>query len=243
MTTVFINASPKKKLGASEYLLKVQRLFVRAKKIKEKLMTKADHSRILEKLKDADSVVFSLPLYVDGIPSHVLEFMEKMELFCKEHGISLKVYAISNGGFIEGKQNKGVLDVFKNFCLRSGNEWGGGIGVGGGVMLHVMRLVLRLQIVLLLARVLYNGIFNDDWLPTKAINRFVVSVLVILFFNLGVFLFMHLLGRAITKGRAVKNKYTRIMIPSFIFIPIAATFFFVFSVIKGGIFKGWLRKK
>ena len=102
MTTVFINASPKKKLGASEYLLKVQRLFVRAKKIKEKLMTKADHSRILEKLKDADSVVFSLPLYVDGIPSHVLEFMEKMELFCKEHGISLKVYAISNGGFIEG---------------------------------------------------------------------------------------------------------------------------------------------
>ncbi len=243
MTTVFINASPKKRAGASDYLIRVQRLFVRSKKIKEKLRSVADHERILEKLKSADAVVFSLPLYVDGIPSHVLAFMEIMESFCKENNISLRVYAISNGGFIEGKQSKCVLDVFENFCVRSGNEWGGGLGVGGGVMLHVMRLVFRLQAIILAIRILFSGFAHSVWLPKDAIDSFLRSSLVIFLFNIGVLLFAILLGKAINRGKRIKNRFTRIMIPSFIFIPIAATFFFVFSVIKGGIFKGWLRKK
>ena len=103
MKTVFINGSSKKKAGASAYLLQVQKLFVRSKKVKENLRGREDHARILENLKDADAVVFSLPLYFDGIPSHVLEFLEKLQEFCNENSLSLKVYAISNGGFIEGK--------------------------------------------------------------------------------------------------------------------------------------------
>ena len=243
MKTVFINGSSKKKAGASAYLLQVQKLFVRSKKVKENLRGREDHARILENLKDADAVVFSLPLYFDGIPSHVLEFLEKLQEFCNENSLSLKVYAISNGGFIEGKQNQATLNVFENFCARSGNEWCGGLGVGGGVMLHVMRLVFRLQIFILLARILFNGFFYTNWLPQKALFSFARSTLVIFFFNVGVFLFTYLMGIAINRGKSIKNRYTRIMIPSFIFIPIAAIFFFVFSVIKGGIFKGWLKRK
>lgn len=243
MKTVFINGSPKKKAGASDYLLSVQKFFVRSKKVHEKLRSKGDHARILEQLKDADAVVFSLPLYFDGVPSHVLSFLEEMEAFCKENNVSLKVYAISNGGFIEGKQNRGVLEVIENFCVRSGNIWGGGLGVGGGVMLHVMRLVFRLQIIILLARMIYGGFFEFDFMPLSALDSFIRSTLIIFLLNIGVFLFTFIMARAINRGKTTKNRYTRIMIPSFIFIPIAATFFFVFSVIKGGIFKGWLKRK
>lgn len=243
MKTVFINGSPKKKAGASDYLVCAQKFFVKSKKVVEKLRSRADHARILEQLKDADAVVFSLPLYFDGIPSHILAFFEEMEAFCKENNLSLKVYAISNGGFIEGKQNRCVLEIIENFCVRAGCTYGGGLGVGGGVMLHVMRLVFRLQIIILLARMLYGGFFQFDFMPLSALDSFLRSAVIIFLLNIGVYIFTFLMARSINKGKTTKNRYTRIMIPSFIFIPIAATFFFVFSLIKGGIFKGWLKRK
>ena len=85
MKTVFINCSPKKRFSASSYFVFLQRLFRSGEKVTEKLRTPADHERILEQLRDAQTVVFGLPLYVDGVPSHVLPFLEKMEVFCKEN--------------------------------------------------------------------------------------------------------------------------------------------------------------
>ena len=103
MKTVFINGSPKKRFCASAYFLFLQRLFVGGQKVTLKLRTPADHEPILKELDDAQAVVFALPLYVDGIPSHVLRFLERMEVYCKEKGLRLCVYCIANNGFIEGK--------------------------------------------------------------------------------------------------------------------------------------------
>lgn len=72
MKTVFINCSPKKRFSASAYFLGLQRLFVKGRKVTERLRNKSDHKRILDELSDADTVVFCLPLYVDSVPSHVL---------------------------------------------------------------------------------------------------------------------------------------------------------------------------
>ena len=113
MKTVFINCSPKKRFCASAYFLSLQRLFVRGEKVSEKLRTPADHDRILKQLPNAQAIVFCLPLYVDGIPSHVLRFMEEMETYCKENRLKLTVYCIANNGFIEGKQNEPLMQVFE----------------------------------------------------------------------------------------------------------------------------------
>lgn len=145
MKTVFINCSPKKHFCASAYFIFLQRLFVGGKKVTEKLRTPADHDRILVQLDDAQNVVFSLPLYVDGVPSHVLRFMEKMETYCKEKDLKLSVYCLANNGFIEGRQNEPLMQIFENLCNRAGLNWGGGIGVGGGVMLNVYRIVYVVQ--------------------------------------------------------------------------------------------------
>ena len=243
MKTVFINCSPKKRFCASAYFLGLQRLFVGGKKVTEKLRNQSDHQRILKELTDADRVVFCLPLYVDSVPSHVLSFLKEMELFCRENSLRLNIYSISNNGFIEGKQSEPLLRVFQNFCERSHLEWGGGIGIGGGVMLNVTRIVFVIQIGLLLLNILLNGIQNGNFLPIDAFINFAEQAAVLLFLNLGVFFYTIRMGIAINKGKFFGKKYTRIMVPSFVFIIFADIFFFIVSVFQGGIFKGWLAKK
>lgn len=243
MKTVFINCSPKKRFCASAYFLGLQRLFVKGKKVTERLRNKSDHKRILNELPDADTVVFCLPLYVDSVPSHVLPFLKEMELFCKENNIRLTIYSISNNGFIEGKQSEPLLRVFQNFCERSNLEWGGGIGIGGGVMLNVTRILFVVQIGLLFLNIMLNGIQNGNFLPVSAFENFAVQTLTLIFLNLGVFFYIIRMGGAINKGKFYGKKYTRILVPSFVFIIFADIFFVIISIFAGGIFKGWFAKK
>ena len=95
MKTVFINGSPKKKLSVSSYLLGVVRFWVRGEVVSEQVRNAGDHERVLQSLKDADTVVFGMPLYVDGVPSHMLAFMKAMEKYCIDNNIRLNVYDIS----------------------------------------------------------------------------------------------------------------------------------------------------
>lgn len=243
MKTVLINCSPKKRFCASAYFLGLQRLCVKGEKVTEKLRNASDHKRILDKLADADTVVFGLPLYVDSVPSHVLPFLKEMEVFCKENHIRLHVYSISNNGFIEGNQSEPLLRVFQNFCARSNLVWCGGIGIGGGVMLNVTRILFIVQVGLLLLNMILSGMQNGNFLPIDALKNFAVDTLVLLFLNLGVFFYIIRMGSSINKGKFFGKKYTRILIPSFVFIIFADIFFVIISIFQGGFFRGWLAKK
>ena len=243
MKTVFINCSPKKRFCASAYFLFLQRLFVGGKKVTEKLRTPADHARILGELKDAQTVVFGLPLYVDGIPSHVLRFMEELEAFCKHNGLHFSLYCIANNGFIEGKQNEPLMQSFEHFCSRAGLTWGGGVGIGGGVMLNVTRLLFILDVALLLVNVVLSVLRTGSFFPKEAWISFLENAALLLYFNLGVLFYLARMGRMIRKGASSGKKYTRILIPSFIFILFADIFFLIISLFEGGLFRGWLAKK
>ena len=243
MKTVFVNCSPKKRFCASSYFIFLQRLFVRGEKATEKLRTPADHDRILAQLKDAQAVVFGVPLYVDGVPSHVLRFLEKMEAHCRENSLKLSVFVIANNGFIEGRQNEPLMQVFGHFCERAGLTFGGGVGIGGGVMLNVTRILFFVQIGLLALNtglsIAQRGVFfaPDAWISVGE------NAALLLFFNLGVLAYLARMGRFIRKGAYSGKKYTRILVPSFIFILFADIFFIIVSVLEGGIFRGWLEKK
>ncbi len=243
MKTVFINCSPKKRFCASSYFLFLQRLFVSGKKVTEKLRTPADHDRILEQLRDAQAVVFGVPLYVDGVPSHVLRFMAKMEAFCRENGLQLSVYCIANNGFIEGKQNEPLMRVFENFCVRAGLSWGGGVGIGGGVMLNVTRILFLVEIALLVLNTVLSVANTGNFFPKSAWISFGENAAILLYFNLGVLFFLARMGWYIRRAEGSGRKYTRILIPSFVFIVFADLFFIIISFFEGGIFRGWLAKK
>ncbi|MBR0162998.1 MAG: hypothetical protein IJQ02_17225 [Oscillospiraceae bacterium] len=243
MKTVLINCSPKKRFCASAYFAFLQRLFVGGKKVTEKLRSPADHTRILEQLKDAQAVVLCLPLYVDGLPSHVLRFLVDMERFCKENDLRLSLYCVANNGFIEGKQNEPLMQSLEHFCRRAGLIWGGGVGIGGGVMLNVTRILFIVNIALLLLNTVLSVINTGNFFPKGAWISFGENAALLLYFNLGVLYYLARMGRFIRKGGFSGKKYTRILIPSFVFILFADVFFIIISLFEGGLFRGWLAKK
>lgn len=243
MKTLFINGSPKKRFCASSYFLFLQRLFVGGDKVTEHLRTRGDYQRILDQLPGADAVVFGVPLYVDGIPSHVMGFMEEMERSCRAKGLHPRVYAIANNGFIEGKQNEPLMQLMENFCRWAGLTWGGGVGIGGGVMLNVTRILYFVQVGMLVLNLLFNGISTGDFLPVGPLQSFLKNVLWLLYLNLGVLFYLIRMGRAVRKREEAGKRYTRILVPSFIFILFADVFFIILSFLEGGMFRGWLAKK
>lgn len=243
MKTVFINGSPKKKLSVSSYLLGIIRLLVRGDVVKEQVRNKSDYARVLETVKDADVVVFGIPLYVDGVPSHMLAFLKEMESFCLEHNIKVRVYALSNGGFIEGCQNRPLMQVLENFCKRSKLDWCGGIGIGGGVMLNVLRIMFFVYLGIFVLNIVSGGVNSGEWLSMENVCNFAEQLATMLFFHLGVFFYGLRMGIAINKGTACGVKFTRVLLPSFLFILGADIFFVICSIFQGGIFRGWLAKK
>lgn len=236
MKTVFINGSPKKKLSVSSYLLGLVRLLVRGEVVKDQVRNAGDYERILNSIVDADNVIFGLPLYVDGVPSHMLSFMKEMERFCIEKNIQLSVYVVSNGGFIEGCQNRPLMQVFENFCKRCNFQWRGGVGIGGGVMLNVMRIMFFVYVGLFVLNIIMVGL-------NAALPIFAKQLIIVLFFSLGAFVYCLRMGIAINKGANCGVKFTRILLPSFLFILAADIFFIIISIFQGGVFRGWSSRK
>ena len=103
-------------------------------------------------------------------------------------------------------------------------------------MLNVMRIMF----------LVYSGVFVLNTI-TAGLNTafpiFAEQLIVVLFFSLGAFLYCLHMGIAINKGTDCGVKYTRILLPSFLFILAADVFFVIISIFQGGIFRGWLRKK
>lgn len=243
MKTVLINASPKKRLSASSYLAAMQCLFIKGRKVTKKLRRQSDYPPIFEELGDADSVVLCLPLYADGPPSHVLAFLEEAEQFFLENDLHPNLYCIANNGFIEGRQNEPLMQVLENFCLRAGVRWCGGVGIGGGVMLNVTRIVFVVQTAFFLVQYIINGLQTGLWGNTGFLSAFMQNLGLFVFFNAGTLFFLIWMGIALNKASFWGKHYTRILIPSFIFVPMANVFFFILSLFQGGLFRGWLARK
>lgn len=238
--TVLFNCSPKKNLSVSGFIMQCTGLMIHGDRVYTQLRTPADRKRALSEIKDADKVVFVTPLYVDGLPSHVVLFLKDMEAICRENGLHLKVYAVANSGFIEGKQNEPLMQVLENFCHRSGLKWCGAVGIGGGVMLNVTRIMICVSFALSLLNVVLNGVQGESML--EPIISFGKSLLLNLALCSGIIAYTIRLTQHINRGTDAGRRYTRIMLPSFVFILFADAFFIIISVLQGGVFRGWLSR-
>ena len=224
--TVLINCSPKKKLSVSGFLMRCAGLMIRGEKEYLQPRTPGDRKAVLQALKTAGKVVFVTPLYVDSLPSHILTLM--------------KVYVIANNGFIEGKQNEPLMRVLENFCARSGLEWSGGIGIGGGVMLNVERIMIAVTGGLTALNMILRGVQGEN--ITEPLRSFGTGALELLLLACGIIFLTVRLALHVNKGTDAGKRYTRIMLPSFIFILFADVFFTIVSVLQGGVFRGWFSR-
>lgn len=84
----------------------------------------------------AEALVIACPLYVDGLPGHLLSCLMELEKAPWKEGAH--VYGLINCGFYEGIQNGPALQLLENWCAKAGLVWGGGLGVGGGGALEAL---------------------------------------------------------------------------------------------------------
>lgn len=162
MNVLMINTSPKRITCASKYfldLLNIQMAGCNTEQLK--LTGQAVFDEIFSRFESIDALVIAVPVYVDGVPSSVLRFLQEAEKYIKRNNCHFKLYVIANCGFIEGRQCKNVLSVMHSFSDTAGLEWGGGVGIGGGEMLSVLRLTPLFALTSLVLTVLFYLIKGD----------------------------------------------------------------------------------
>ena len=123
---VIYNGSPRRKGSNSEIILKeitevlLDRVEVRDLKEKDKW------EEWSEAFKSEEHVMFFMPLYVHAMPSHVMDFMEKLQ--SSEGSISFFVQS----GFPESSQSHYLEAYFEQLSLRLGRTYAG-TAIKGGV--------------------------------------------------------------------------------------------------------------
>lgn len=88
----------------------------------------------LDVIARSDILMLAFPLYVDSIPSRLLQFLVILEEL-KGLNHDMMVYCIVNNGFFEGTQNHIAIEQVRNWCAAADLKWGQGVGVGAGEML------------------------------------------------------------------------------------------------------------
>jgi len=146
MRIALINGSPKMKDSASSSLL--EDLKSLSSKSKAEIISCELHKTQInkkqkEELYNCDALIFIFPLYVDGVPSHLLSCLEALQKYFNTKTTSkpIKVYTVVNCGFYEGRQNEIAIETIKNWTYKAGLLWGQGLGIGGGGILTSIKTV------------------------------------------------------------------------------------------------------
>ncbi|GKU27046.1 flavodoxin [Clostridium folliculivorans] len=162
----FINGSPRGKNSASKTFID-ELCKITSNTIKETNYFSLNDQLDYGKVVDSDAIVIAFPLYVDTLPSSVIEFLEALELFSKNITKQPKIYAIVNCGFFEGIQTKNAMALFENFCLKTGFIWRFGVGIGAGEFMKLTKDIIPINSDI--KREVYNAFIelNEDIVNNK----------------------------------------------------------------------------
>lgn len=135
MKAALISGSPKRRRSGSEALLNKLQTYMKGEKIKSFSWSRVEvDEKELEEVMTCDTMVIAFPLYIDGIPSHLLSCLEQVKNYISgnEYDRLPGVVVIVNNGFYEPRQSRFAIQMMKNWCIRAGLKFSGGLCVGAG---------------------------------------------------------------------------------------------------------------
>lgn len=91
---------------------------------------KNNHKEICSEIGEYTDILLVFPLYVDGLPVTMLNFLKVLEENSPKN--KPKVNVIINCGFIEPEQNNVCIDMVKLFCKQNGYDFNSVLSIGGG---------------------------------------------------------------------------------------------------------------
>jgi len=104
--------------------------------VAEALRSPDGRARFLEAMDSAPLIVVSFPLYVDQLPSPLIEALGHVAERRKgKLPTGQMIAAVVQCGFPESHQNRPALDIMRRFAAEAGYTWVGGLAMGmGGAM-------------------------------------------------------------------------------------------------------------
>ena len=93
---------------------------------------------LFETINAADLVTLAFPLYVDSLPSPVIDALEQIAANRQSQGETHRplFMAITNCGFPEAVHNTTALAMCEIFARQANFNWAGSLALGGGEMVH-----------------------------------------------------------------------------------------------------------
>ena len=91
---------------------------------------------LLRRMEEASAVVLCMPLYVDGLPSQLIRFLETAER--EFRGGAKRTYVLANMGLYESGQLVNLFEAVRQWCGRMGFSYCGGLGVSAGELVGVL---------------------------------------------------------------------------------------------------------
>jgi len=141
MIITAINGSPRLEKSVSELIInKIAKIY--GEPIKTYYSMKITNGEtsldVITEILHSDILLIIFPLYVDSMPSHLIELLLRLEAEAATSTDKPRIFTVVNCGFYEAVHTELVVDMLRHFANRSGFPWGYGIGIGGGGMLASM---------------------------------------------------------------------------------------------------------
>ncbi len=93
-------------------------------------ISKTNHAELCRKIGAYRNVLLVFPLYADGIPVTLLNFLKTLENTPPEGKPVISV--LINCGFLEYEQNSVAVDMIRFFCQENGYPFGSVLKIGSG---------------------------------------------------------------------------------------------------------------
>lgn len=226
MKTIILAMSPRKSFSASMYFSKLLKFFMGKSEVSIlELKTQNQYIALEKQLDQIDNLVFATPVYVDSIPSTVLERLQQIEAYARDNSVSLNVYALANCGFYEGEQCELALETFRLWCKRCGFSFKGGLGIGSGVMVSFIRTLVPLGIAITLAEILIQTLLFFPYALTIMTGLY-------LLWSTSLFLSSRQMAARIRSSLDMETAYIHISFcPRFLFVVISSLYWVIASMI------------
>lgn len=126
---MMINASPRApKSNSKQYA----RIFSESSRLPTEYfeLTKTNHAELAKKMESFSDVLLIFPLYADGIPATLLNFLKSLEENSPRRKPAISV--LINCGFMEPEQNNVAIQMIQLYCRKFGYPNGSILKVGSG---------------------------------------------------------------------------------------------------------------
>ena len=185
---VLINGSMRYENGNSAKLMRQLSGLLKKESEAFALQKPGSKEDLLHALEGSSDWVFCVPLYVDGLPSQVIRFMEQMR--SENRGGSRRVYVLANMGLYESSQLQNLFETMRQWCTDMGFSFGGGLGLSAGELIgglmeqlpfgfwpsnHAARGMEQLACAIDRGEIIHD-IYAEPWLFPRAIYITIANV-------------------------------------------------------------------